>query len=164
MKSNTKKIVLAAMLAALLTVATIVVVIPLPFKGYINLGDCIVLLSGWILSPAYAFFAAAIGASLADVISGYIVYAPATFIIKGTMAICAGALSKGLRKKTGEAASYILSAAIAELIMIAGYYVFEGFLYGFIASAVNIPANAVQAAFGAVISLILIKLLKRTKV
>ena len=74
--NKTKKIVMAAMFAALCCVATMIIKIPSPLKGYINLGDCVVLLSGWMLSPAYAFLAAGIGSALADLFSGYLVYAP----------------------------------------------------------------------------------------
>ena len=44
-----RKMVLAALMAALTYVATMVVQIPSPVQGYVNLGDCCVLLSGWIL-------------------------------------------------------------------------------------------------------------------
>lgn len=49
--ANIKKLVLAALMAALTYVATSIVQIPSPMQGYVNLGDCIVLLSGWILGP-----------------------------------------------------------------------------------------------------------------
>ena len=50
--ANIKKLVLAALMAALTYVATSIVQIPSPMQGYVNLGDCIVLLSGWILGTA----------------------------------------------------------------------------------------------------------------
>ena len=50
-RNTTKKIVIAALLAALTCVATMVIKIPSPLQGYLNLGDCIVLLAGWMLSP-----------------------------------------------------------------------------------------------------------------
>ena len=87
MKTNTQKIVMASLLAALCCVATMIIKIPSPLKGYLNLGDCVVLLSGWMLSPLYGFLAAGIGSALADLFLGYVVYAPVTFLIKGVMAI-----------------------------------------------------------------------------
>jgi uncharacterized membrane protein len=54
-----RKLVLAALLAALVCVATMVVQIPSPMQGYVNLGDCFVLLSGWLLGPWYGFAASA---------------------------------------------------------------------------------------------------------
>ena len=80
---------MASLLAALCCVATMIIKIPSPLKGYLNLGDCVVLLSGWFLSPLYGFLAAGLGSALADVFSGYVTYAPATFVIKGIMALIA---------------------------------------------------------------------------
>ena len=83
------KLVIAAMFASLVCVATMVIKIPTPTNGYVNLGDCIVLLSGWLLGPVYGIAAAAIGSMLADLFAGYPVYAAATFVIKGTVALIA---------------------------------------------------------------------------
>ena len=116
MKTNTRKIVAASMLAALCCVATMLIKIPSPLKGYINLGDCIVLLSGWLLSPGYGFAAAAIGSALADVFAGYVIYAPATFIIKGVMAIIAYFCFKGMNKTLGNLPSRLIGGIIAEII------------------------------------------------
>ena len=48
--------------------------------------------------------------------------------------------------------------------MILGYYVFEGFLYGFAASLVNIPPNGVQGVAGLIIGVILIKAFEKRKI
>ena len=63
MKSQTQKLVTAALLAALTCIATMIIKIPSPMKGYLNLGDCVVLLAGWLLSPMYGFLAAGIGSA-----------------------------------------------------------------------------------------------------
>jgi len=160
----TKRIVTASMLAALVCVATMIIKIPSPLKGYLNLGDCIVLLAGWSLSPLYGFLAAGIGSALADIFSGYIVYAPATFVIKGLMAIIAYFGFQLLHKRLGNFISRILSGSISEIIMVLGYFIFEGFLYGFVPSLVNIPANAVQGVTGLIIGTILIKVFEKNKI
>ena len=164
MNTKTKKIVMAALMAALACVATMIIKIPSPLKGYLNLGDCIVLTAGWLLSPTYGFLAASLGSALADVFSGYVTYAPATFIIKGLMALIAFYGFKLLNKKIGNLPSRIVSGIVAEIVMILGYFVFEGFLYGFIPSAVNIPANGVQGIAGLIIGVILIKVFEKSKI
>lgn len=164
MKTKTQKIVIAAMLAALTCIATMIIKIPSPLKGYLNLGDCVVLLSGWLLSPLYGFLAAGLGSGLADLISGYGVYVPATFIIKGAMAIAAYFGFRFLQNKVTNISARIVSGIVAELIMVFGYYVFEGFLYGFGASLVNIPANAVQGVAGLIIGTILVKIFEKSKI
>ncbi len=163
MKTKTQKLVMASMLAALCCVATMIIKIPSPLEGYINLGDCVVLVSGWLLSSWYGFAVAGIGSALADVFSGYAVYAPATFIIKGLMAVVAHFCHKGMHNKLGDTPSRIIGGALAEITMVLGYFVFEGFLYGFAPSVVNIPANAVQGVAGLVIGFVLVKIFEKTK-
>lgn len=164
MNTRTKKIVMAALMAALACLATMIIKIPSPLKGYLNLGDCIVLVSGWMLSPTYGFLAAGLGSALADVFSGYVTYAPATFVIKGVMALVAFYGFKLLHNKLGDLPSRIVSGIVAEIVMILGYFVFEGFLYGFIPSAVNIPANGVQGIAGLIIGVILMKVFEKSKI
>lgn len=164
MYTKTKKIVIAALIASLVCVATMVIKIPSPLKGYLNLGDCIVLVAGWILSPAYGFLAAGLGSALADVFSGYATYAPATFVIKGLMALVAFYGFKLLHKKIGNLPSRIISGVVAEIIMILGYFVFEGFMYGFMPSMVNIPANGVQGVAGLIVGVVLVKIFEKINI
>jgi len=164
MKTKTQKLVITALLASLCCVATMIIKIPSPLKGYLNLGDCVVLLSGWLLSPLYAFFAAGLGSALADVFSGYVTYAPATFIIKGLMALIAYYGFKTTVNRFGNLPARIIGGFVAEVIMVAGYFVFEGFLYGFVPSMVNIPANALQGVAGLVIGIILVKIFENNKI
>ena len=164
MHSKTKKIVITALMASMVCVATMIIKIPSPLKGYINLGDCIVLLCGWLLPPGYAFVAAGLGSALADLLSGYVTYAPATFLIKGLMALLVFLCCKLMQKRTGKLPAQIVGAILAEILMIAGYFLFEGILYGFAPSLVNIPANGVQGVAGIVIGLALVKGLERAKI
>ena len=157
-----RKMVFAALLAALTYVATMVVQIPSPMQGYVNLGDCCVLLSGWMLGPWWGGAAAGIGSMLTDLLNGYAHYAPGTFVIKGCMAIAAALLAKAMGNK---AAGYAVSGVVAEVIMVAGYFGYAALLLGKgIGAAASIPGNLVQAAMGLVIGLVLFFLLKRSKV
>ena len=161
---TTKKLVIAAMLASVICVATMIIKIPSPLKGYINLGDCFVLISGWTLSPLYGFLAAGIGSALADFLSGYGVYIPATFVIKGLMAYIAYLVFKGLDGKINTELSRIISALVAEILMILGYLAFESVLYGFAPSVVNVRFNAVQGAVGMILAFVTIKILNKRNV
>jgi len=160
MQTKTQKIVLTALLASLTCVATMIIKIPSPLKGYINLGDCVVLLCGWLLSPVYGFLAAGIGSALADVFSGYIIYAPITFVIKGAMTLTAYILSR----KSQKLPFLIISGFVAEVVMVAGYFIFEGFMYGFIPSLVNIPANTVQGVAGLILGIVLVRVFKKSNI
>jgi len=161
MKTRTQRIVMASLLASLCCVATMIIKIPSPLKGYLNLGDCIVLLSGWLMPPLYGFFAAGMGSALADVFSGYVMYAPATFVIKGAMALTASYGFKILAKRGAVISGRIISGVAAEAVMVLGYFVFEGFLYGFGPSVVNITANGIQGLAGLILGVILIRVFEK---
>ena len=164
MHSKIKKIVISALMAALACVATMIIRIPSPMKGYINLGDGVVLIAGWMLSPWYGFFAAALGSALADMLAGYMIYAPATFLIKGAMALIAAVFVRAAQSGKQRLLCQLLGGALAEAVMVLGYFVFEGFLYGFAASALNLVANLVQAIAGLIVGIILAKVLERAKI
>ena len=157
MPSKTKKIVFTALMASLTCVATMIIKIPTPMQGYIHLGDCIALLCGWTLGPIYGFCAAGIGSALADLLSGYVIYAPVTFAIKGLVALTGWGIYVLLRGKMRDIFSLSLSAVVAEILMVGGYYLFEGIMYGFAASLVNIPMNLIQALSGVVFGVVLMK-------
>ena len=165
MENRTKKIIFAAMFSALACVTTMIIRIP-TMDGYINLGDGIVLLCGWVLGPAFGFVAAGIGSALADIFGGYALYAPITFIIKGLMALAASYLFKALYKVNKKSTpSRIISGIAAELIMIAGYYLFESIIYGsFITAAKNILFNLAQGTAGLVDGLVLIKIFEKNQI
>lgn len=158
MKMNTGKLVASAMMAALCAVATMVIAIPSPMQGYVNLGDCIVLLCGWLLGPWWGFAAAAIGSAMADVLLSYAIYAPATFVIKGAMALVCGLMAhQGSQKRR------MASGAVAEVIMITGYFAFAALLMGEgLAASLSIPGNLFQGAVGIVSSLALYALLQKS--
>lgn len=164
MNMKNKKIVIVALMTALVCVTTMVIKIPSPLKGYLNLGDCMVLLSGWMLSPAYGFLAAGLGSALADLFSGYAVYAPATFVIKGLMACTAFYGFNLLSKKAGTLPSRVISGITTEIVMIFGYFLFEGLLYGFLPSIVNIPANGIQGIASLILGIVLINAFAQSKI
>lgn len=147
---NTRCLVLGALFAALCTVMTLVIQIPSPMQGYVNLGDCAVLLSGWLLGPVYGGAAAGTGCMLADLLSGYAHYAPGTFLIKGATAAAAGLLLRGLsRGPIPPFPARLISAAAAESIMVLGYFGYACLLLGKgLAAAASVPGNVVQGVAG----------------
>ena len=155
-----RTMVLAAVLAALACVATMVVQIPSPMNGYVNLGDCFVLLSGWLLGPWWGAAAGGIGSMLADLLLGYGHYAPGTLVIKGLMALAAALLYKALGKNT---AASLVSGLVGEVIMVAGYFGYAALLLGKgIGAAASVPGNLVQGAVGLVAGFLLLQVARRT--
>ncbi|MBO5104421.1 MAG: ECF transporter S component, partial [Ruminococcus sp.] len=69
-------------------------------------------------------------------------------------------------KKCNSTVSRIISAVVSEMIMITGYSIFAGFMYGSVQSAfLSIPENMAQGIIGAVVSVVLYEaVLKRVPV
>ena len=156
-----QKLVVSALMAALTYVATMVVRIPSPMNGYVNLGDCFVLLSGWLLGPWYGGAAAGIGSMLVDLLSGYGHYVPGTLIIKGVDAMAAALIFRALgRGKTG----MLVSGIVGETIMVLGYFFYASLILGKgLAAAASIPGNIVQGIAGIAIGMALAILLQKSK-
>ena len=152
-----QRLVFTGLLTALVCVATMVIKLPTPTNGYVNLGDAFVLLSGWVLGPMYGFFAAGVGSALADLLSGYGSYVAGTLVIKGCMAAAAALLLK-----RGRLWSTVLGAVCAELVMIGGYFVYESTLLGYgMAAAASVLGNCTQGCVGAVLGVLLYRVFEK---
>ena len=151
------RLVVTGVLTAFVCAATMVIKIPTPNGGYVNIGDAMVLLSAWILGPVYGFFAAGVGSALADLFAGYGTYVAGTLIIKGCMAVVAALL---LRKASTLLA--VIGAVIAEVIMVGGYFLYESVLLGYgMAAAASIPGNLMQGAVSLVLAVLLYRVCQR---
>lgn len=153
---NSRKMILTALLIALVAVTTMVVNIPLPgVKGYVNIGDTIVLLAGLIFGPTVGALAGALGSSLADGLLGYLYWAPWTFVIKGLEGFLAGWLLLRFKK------AMPLVAMIAAGVMVLGYFLAGSILYGFGAALASLPGDMLQGGASVVLSLVLVTPLRK---
>ena len=170
MKTNTmiKKIVYTALFAALTFVGTVVIHIHIPAPGatgYINFGDCIVLVSGILLGPLYGGLAAGIGSAMADAMYGHFIYVPGTFAIKLLMAVAAYFVYRALSKDKNSY-NYIpllVASIVGEVIMVGGYFLYETALYTAATAALGVVPNCMQAFAGAVIAILILRIMKKTK-
>ncbi|WP_051280821.1 ECF transporter S component [Anaerovorax odorimutans] len=113
-ENRTQKIILTGLMTALVTVATMVIAVPVPFtSGYVHLGDSMIFLSVFILGWKYGAFAAGIGSALADLFLGYVHWAPWTLCIKGIMAIIMGLIiQKCLNSKRNTVIASLITAGV----------------------------------------------------
>ena len=136
-------IVRAGLFAALTALLTALLHIPVG-NGYIHCGDAVIYLAAASLPLPYAVCAGAVGGMLADLLSGYAVYALPTFLIKGMIALifslAGGKKSVSTRK--------IAAAVLCGIVSVAGYYLTAVILYGGWAAqlAATIPGDSIQAA------------------
>lgn len=161
MNSRLKKIVMSALFAALACVATMAVRIPTPGTGgYIHPGDAVVILSGVILGPGWGLLAAGIGSGLADLLGGYFIYVPITFVIKGAVAYAAGAVYQKMGKTQKSRYAAVVLGGVCDIVLVAaGYFLCEVMLYGAAAAAASVPANIIQGTSGLVIGVVLYRTL-----
>lgn len=136
-----KKISFSAICASLIFAVTWLVSVPIPGGGgaYLNLGDAMIYISAGILGGPVGCAAAAIGSCLADIAYGSMIYAIPTFVIKGTMGLVFGLITR----KTG-LLRYVLAALLCGGIMTLGYGVFELCVFGKEYAAVAVVGNLVQ--------------------
>lgn len=159
------KLVVASMFAALCCICTVIIKVP-SIKGYIHLGDGMVILSGVLLGPIYGTAAAGIGSMFADLYAGYPMYAIPTLLIKATAALVAWLIFRGFRKVTNDKILRLISVSIggvaAGVIVTTSYFLFDMTFMGLgLAAAGGIPGNLFQNIFGIIISTVMFPALYR---
>lgn len=170
-KQDTAFLVTAAMFTALTFVATYIIRFPTPTMGYVNVGDCFVILSGIFLGPAFGALAGGLGSALSDLVGGYSLFVPGTFVIKALMALVAALLFRALKKRP--VAAVLVSGIASEAIMVTGYFGYNILLTSLsgnadvslaaaaASSAAEIPFNLVQGSIGIVLAIVLQPLVHR---
>lgn len=156
MLKDTKALVVAALMAAFTCVATMSIQIPTPTLGYIHPGDCLVLLCGIILGPVVGSLSAGIGSMFADILSGYVIYAIPTLVIKGVTAFIAAVVFRKLKQlwKTKQTLIFAVAGILAEINMVFGYFLNKIIQTMFLAGAYNgeTLAAGLASAMGGVFS------------
>lgn len=165
---STFRIVMTALFAALICVATMLVQIPLPATGgYANLGDGVILICAFLMNPPYAVIAAGLGSLLADLLAGYAAYAPGTLAIKAGVALIAALIWRRFGRGHGAKralAVMILSGVLAEAFMVLLYFLYEALLLGMGSGAAGaIPGNIGQGAVGVIIACVTAPVLTRSR-
>ena len=96
---------------------------------------------------------------MADLLGGYFVYVPITFVIKGLVSLCSALLYRKVGKNSKSRYTAVILGGVADIILVAGgYCLCEYFIYGAGAFA-SIPANLVQGIGGLILSAVLYPIL-----
>ena len=131
-----KRIVLTGLFSALIFVFTAYIHVPTG-SGYTHAGDGLIYLAACMLPTPYAVAAGAFGGALADGLSGYPVWIPATIVIKAVTALF---FSKNTDRIICRRNLLAIVPSLA--VCVIGYSVYEAV---FIAGGFNI--GALGAAF-----------------
>ena len=164
-KFTTKDMVETALLTALVFVATAFINIRLPILasgGLVHLGTVMLFVTAIVFGKEKGAIAGAVGMGIFDLSSGWALWAPFTFVVRGIMGYMVGAIAWS-KSKNGNSLSLNLFAVILSSVwMIAGYYATEGILYGnWVSPAASIPGNVTQIVLGLILGLPIAKILKR---
>ncbi|EST54670.1 membrane protein [Brevibacillus panacihumi W25] len=162
-RTKTQTLVINALFIAFTLAATMFVNLRLPIMGnggLIHLGNVPLLIAAFVFGRRTGAVAGAFGMGLFDVISGWMAWAPFTFVIVGAMGYAAGLISEKVPGK--RALVYTLAVAAALIIKVVGYYFVEVILYSnWIQPFGSIPGNVLQIVIAAIIVIPLAGRLKK---
>lgn len=146
-----------AVFMALTCVATMVVQIPIPL-GYAHLGDSVILICAFFFGPVVGALAGGIGSAMADILTGFAVWAVPTLIIKTIMPIIACAIFGNMKGKFDRckliSVKGIVGAVVTLLFMTLGYVVFGAIIAGsFAAGLASAPGLLLKSVVNMVVYL-----------
>jgi uncharacterized membrane protein len=120
----------AAVFTVLVYAATIALQIYQPVTGgYFNVGESMIYLAALVSTPLVAGIAGGVGAALADLSTGYAIFAPATLVIKFAEGYVAGVLARRLKKYHGTAHSAVVVASYAAAFITVSATLWAGGIY-----------------------------------
>jgi uncharacterized membrane protein len=126
---NARTIPLLAFYTGLVAVSTFIFTVYVPAtRGYFNIGESAVYLVALLAGPYVGAFAGGVGSMIADIILGYIFFAPATLVIKGVEGGVLGLLAARkpqLKPGYWRLLSFIVGAILFSSVYLLGstYYV-----------------------------------------
>jgi uncharacterized membrane protein len=167
-RTQTFDLILTAMLIALVFVATFFLNIRLPIAangGLVHLGTAMLFIASILFGPKKGAMAGAIGMGLFDLVSGWTLWAPFTFVVRGLQGYIVGKIAWSNGRNGTSVVFNLLGIILSVPVMLAGYYVCEGVLYGsWIAPLASIPGNLTQIVVGICIAIPVGVVLKKVPV
>ncbi len=174
MKISTKKIVLTALMIALVFLITYLPFLHIPSpiaQGYFNIGDSVIMIAAILLGRSSGLAAGALGSALADLLGGYVLFAPFTFIVKGIEGYIVGVIANKKGEVMPSVIRRIIALIVGAIVMAAGYLFFELTVIRLIdkslavaAVVAELPGNLIQGGVSAVIAYVFVAVLEKTKV
>jgi uncharacterized membrane protein len=167
---KTIDIVQISLMAAITFVATTVIHVP-TFMGVLHLGDSMIFLAAILFGRKKSAAASAIGMCLFDLVNGYTLWAPFTFVIKGVMGYIAGTIAYRKNYNGKNFWNNMLAFVVAGIWMIGAYYLGGAIILTFISKEFalkqafiialkDIPTNILQVVGGMALAVPLIEALK----
>jgi uncharacterized membrane protein len=166
--NKTLDMVISSFLITLVFVATRFINIRLPISvngGLIHLGTGMLIISAIVFGGKKGAVAGAFGMALFDVLSGWLAWAPFTFIIRGVMGYIIGRFCENKKSYKEVTVWGVIGILLSGIWMVAGYYLTEVILYGnWISPVTSVPGNIIQIVVGSVIGIPVALVLKKRNI
>ena len=156
-RQKTRSLIESSFLIALVFVATFFINIRLPIAangGLVHLGSAMLFTSAIVFGPKKGAIAGAFGMGLFDLVSGWTLWAPFTFIIRGLQGWIIGYIAQSAVIKWKSSIKNALAIILSIPVMLAGYYLCEVILYdSWVIPLASVTGNIVQNIVGLVVAL-----------
>jgi len=150
-------IAVLAIMTAITAVFTLLVRVPIPAtQGFFNFSDVAVFFAGFAFGPLVGLVAGGVGTALADVLGGYMYYAPITLLAHGLQGFLAGWIGHGRALK-----ALLVGWVAGCLAMMGIYFVAQAVMFGVGAAMVELPWNLVQNVGGGLLGIPLLYLVRK---
>ena len=143
---------LLAVLIALTTVFTLLIRIPTPARGYVNLSDVAITFAGLTFGPWVGGIVGGLGTAIADLLGGFAPYAPISFVAHGLQGVLVGLI--GYRQKS--IGRMVLAWAAGAVAMLLGYLIGGALYVGFPTAVLEVPLNVFQVLVGGLLGIPLV--------
>ncbi len=162
MKFSIRKLVLTALMIALVFVITYLPFLHIPSPvppGYFNVGDAAIMIAAILLGRKSGMAAGAIGAALADLAYGAFIFVPITFVVKGIEGYIVGVIASRRGEKSLGHIKRFLAVIAGAVIIVLGYFILELTFYRMIDDSLaiaaiisEVPGNLVQGGVSAAVA------------
>lgn len=148
---KTVNLVQYSLMIAMVFAVTYVIQVPMPWAqgGLVHIGDIVLFAIALIFGKKKAAVAGGFGMMLFDILSSYTVWAPFTLIVRFMMGYVAGTIAFSDNAEGNNFVKNVIAIIATLPILIGGYYIAEGIIYGNWITPVNsIPGNIGQFVIG----------------
>lgn len=168
-KSNSNSrifdLILTAMLISLVFVATFFITIKLPIAakgGIVHFGTAMLFIAAILFGPKKGTIAGAVGMALFDLISGWTLWAPFTFVARGIQGYIVGQIAWSNNRKGSSVIFNLIAMIVSIPFMLAGYYICELVLFNsWVIPLGSIPGNITQNILGICVAIPVCIVLKK---
>lgn len=164
MSLKTSEIVRVGILSAIVIIATFInVTLPLSSKGgLVHLGTPVAVICILVYGRKIGTLSSTIGMTLFDILAGYAIWAPITFVARLGFGYILGTVAFSKGRNADSLVFNIIGIVLAGLYMIVAYYIGEALIISsWIVALPSIIGDTIQVVFAIIVGLPVAKILKK---